>query len=86
MDLELYKEVNEVSSKHEFTRFLDLLIKDYTNNSDEWENKSIEDFLQGIKSWVEDMEGYYINNNLSIPKDVDWKFFASVLYSGKMYE
>jgi len=50
MYLEIYKKVKKVSSKDDFTRFLDILIKDYKNHSDEWENKSIEDFLQGIKS------------------------------------
>lgn len=84
--MEIYKEVKKVSTKDEFTRFIDLLIKDYTSNLDEWENRNIEDFLEGMKSWVEDMEGYYINNNLPVPEDIDWNFFASIFYAGKIYE
>jgi hypothetical protein len=84
--MELYKEIKNINSKEEFIRFLGLLISDFKNNSDEWENKSIESFLEGIQSWVEDMEGYYENNNLSTPNNIDWGFFANVFYSGKIYE
>jgi hypothetical protein len=84
--MELYKEVKNVSAKEDFLKFLGMLINDFKNNPDEWENKSVESFLEGMQSWVEDMEGYYENNNLPIPNNIDWGFFANVFYAGKIYE
>ncbi|NLP14304.1 MAG: hypothetical protein GX383_07545 [Clostridium sp.] len=84
--MELYKEVKKVGSKEEFLKFLELLITDFKNNPDEWENKNVESFLEGIQSWVDDMEGYYENNNLATPNNIDWGFFANVFYAGKIYE
>ena len=84
--MELYKEVENVGSKEELLSFLGLLINDFKNNPDEWENKSVESFIEGMQSWVEDMEGYYENNNIPIPNNIDWGFFANVFYAGKIYE
>ncbi|MCC5945595.1 MAG: hypothetical protein JJT94_11725 [Bernardetiaceae bacterium] len=49
-------------------------------------DKSITSFLEGVESWVEDMEGYYENTNQDLPDDVNWKIFADILYAAKMYE
>lgn len=84
--MELYKEIAKVHSKEDFIKFLNLLIHDYRNNQSEWENKTLEDYLEAILSWVEDMEGYFENNKLEKPKNIDWNFFANVLYAAKIYE
>lgn len=84
--MELYKEVENIRSKEDFTYFLSQLINDYTNNNKEWENKNIGDFISAMKSWVEDMEGYYKNNHLDVPTNIDWNFFANVLFASRIYE
>ncbi|WP_214824118.1 DUF7660 family protein [Exiguobacterium algae] len=84
--MELYKELEKVSDKEQFTKFISSLANDLKLKPDEWENSDIESFLQGVKSWVEDMEGYYENNNLPIPNDINWNFIATIFYVGKLYE
>jgi hypothetical protein len=84
--MELYEKVNKVNSKKDFLSFLGLLIIDFKNNSDEWENKSIESFLEGMQSWIDDMEGYYENMDRPIPNDINWEFFANAIYAAKIYE
>jgi len=49
-------------------------------------NKTLPEFLEAIVSWTDDMEDYYINNNLPILDNVDWKVFADILLAAKMYE
>ncbi len=82
----MHKEINKIKSKSDFLNFLQLYIKDFKENKDSWENKTIDTFLEGMESWVEDMEGYYINMNMSVPENIDWKTFADILYASKMYE
>lgn len=62
------------------------MLNDNRDNSDEWENKDIQSYLEGIYSWVEDMEGYFENMKLDIPANIDWKFIAILFYVGKIYE
>lgn len=79
-------EIENVKTKEDLFRFLEMLANNRKNNAEEWENKSIEDYLLSIQSWAEDMEGYYENNNLEVPQRIDWNFIATIFYVGKIYE
>jgi hypothetical protein len=83
---EIGKIAQNVESKNDFIRFVEALATDFRNNSSHWENSSLDKYLGAIQSWTEDMEGYYINNNLPLPENVNWKAFANILLAAKMYE
>ncbi|MDM5248889.1 MULTISPECIES: hypothetical protein [unclassified Lysinibacillus] len=84
--MEFYEKIEQVATKDEFLEFLNMLSKDFKLNVDEWENKSINNYLEAIESWIEAMEGYYINSGLPVPNNIDWNFLATVFYVGKIYE
>ncbi len=63
-----------------------VLLDNLKNNPEEWENRTLEEFLGAMASWIEDMEGYYMNNNHPAPENVNWKVFAEILVAAKMYE
>lgn len=84
--MEFYEKIEQVTTKNQFLEFLNLLNKDFKLNVDEWENKSIDNYLEAIESWIEEMEGYYKNNNLPVPNNIDWNFLATIFYVGKIYE
>jgi hypothetical protein len=84
--MDLMDKANSVKSKDDFIRFIEGLLDNLHNSPGEWENISLHDFLEAMASWVEDMEGYYTNNNLPIPNDINWKVFADILMAAKMYE
>ena len=78
--------INEIKNKDDFNEFIESLIEDLKHNSYEWENNTLESYLIGIASWIEDMEGYYTNNNIPMPENIDWKVFARILIAAKIYE
>ncbi|GAA0545056.1 DUF7660 family protein [Chitinophaga japonensis] len=80
------EKISRIDSKEDFLYFLIDLIADFRHNRDEWENKSLESYLDAMASWIADMEGFYMNNNIPVPTSVDWKFFARILIAAKMYE
>lgn len=84
------EDINEIAqnveSKEDFIQFIGMLIKDLAHNPNEWENKNLNDYLDAILSWTEDMDGYYINHNIPIPKNVNWKVFSNMLIAAKIYE
>lgn len=82
----MYNRINSIKSKEKLIEFLDFLSKDRQDKKGEWENNTIEDYLTSISSWIEDMDGYYINNNLPIPSNENWSFIATLFYVGKIYE
>lgn len=78
--------IDQVRTREDFARFIHKLKEDTHINTDEWENKDISSYLESVASWVEDMDGYYKNMNMKLPKNVDWKFLATLFYVGKIYE
>ena len=76
----------DVNSKESFTKFLDALIQDLKNNEHSWENKNLEEFLNAVQSWTEDMYGYYLNNNIPVPNNIAWRVFSDILIAAKNYE
>ncbi|WP_192350459.1 hypothetical protein [Algoriphagus sp. Y33] len=80
------KKINEINSKEDFVNFVELLVSNLKSNPEEWTNKSLPEYLESISSWTEDMEGYYQNNDMPIPENINWKVFANILIAAKMYE
>ena len=68
----------KVQDKKSFYTFVKALEKDFLDNQQEWENITIDQFLEASIAWAED-SGFDLKNNI-------WKQFANFLYSGKFYE
>ncbi|MCD9631504.1 DUF7660 family protein, partial [Tenacibaculum maritimum] len=79
------KEINKIEKKEDFTNFISLLIKSYDNSSN-WENKNLKDYLEGLGSWIEDMDGFFENMNIDKPENINWKFIAMALSAATVYE
>ncbi|OQP52893.1 hypothetical protein A4H97_24255 [Niastella yeongjuensis] len=65
---------------------MDALMNDFKINSNQWENNTLTDYLAAVQNWTEDIEGYYINNNIPMPENISWKTFADILMAATMYE
>lgn len=78
--------LSNVKSKEDLIEFINVLIKDIYDKPVDSEVNSLILYLESIQSWIEDMDGYYINTKQDIPRDIDWNFIATLLYAGKIYE
>ena len=84
--MSIYTEIANVKTKDKLVKFLEILANDKKENAEQRKNKSIEDYLLSIQSWIEDMEGYYENNNLEITQNIDCNFITTIFHIGKIYE
>ena len=76
--MSIYEESVQVNDRNSFLVFLRSLAKDFAENPDEWENRTITDYLESISAWVED--------SVEEPEQVDFKKMANLFYVGKIYE
>lgn len=77
----------EVTDRKTFIKFIDLLYKDYLDNPDSWENKSLPDFLEALSAYTADIQGYYDNTMQNVNADnADWKTFADIFKGATIYE
>ena len=56
--------------------FVRALIKDWSENPQEWENGRIDTFLDAALAWSE----------IKLSTEASWRAFAEFLYAGKYYE
>ena len=77
----------EVGTRQEFIDFLQALSNNLIKHSEDWENTTIETYLDGIRRWTISAENYY--KNFDIPIDCDfpsWRLFAEILLAASVYE
>ncbi len=71
----------------EFINFLKEFKTDFEQNKDNWENKSLEDFLESMIAYTEDIQGYYDNMKLNVNADEPtWENFMTILKGASVYE
>jgi hypothetical protein len=76
-----------VTDRQSFINFLEKFHQDLLNNKQDWENKTLEDFLEALTRYAEDITGYYENTKQNVNADAaSWQVFADMLQGAKVYE
>lgn len=76
-----------VTSREAFAQFVELLRVDLLENPQNWENKTLGDFLAAISSYAADIQGYYDNTSKVVNADLaDWQVFADIFKGASIYE
>lgn len=66
---------------------MELLHADFLKNGKNWQNNTLDNFLEAITAYAEDIQGLY--NNRENGKDADtpdWQTFADILRGAVIYE
>jgi hypothetical protein len=83
---ELHSQVDAIQSRKDLADFVRTLQHDLRNHPDSWENISLDDYLEALAAWVDDMDGYYRNQGRPVPSQPSWKTLAEILLAAKLYE
>jgi len=86
----LESSLDTVRDKESFIAFLGTFIADHEKNGANWENRTLNSFLQGMHGWLEDMDldDFYkrIERTDVTRIQMNWRVFADVLMAAKIYE
>lgn len=85
MNTNFREDVKNIVTRHDLARFLLKVSRDFEVNGDTWENQDIVSLFSAMSSWVEDMDGYYINTGQEFREDQPWKTFADIVCGGIVY-
>ena len=85
MDRNLHEMVPQINTREQMVDFLYALSKDLSEHGDEWENPTLERYLEAMASWISSMHGFYKNTGRKMP-EVNWRVFADILYAATIYE
>ena len=77
----------KVTDRQSFIKFIDLLRQDFIDNPKSWENKKLDDFLEALSSYANDIQGYYDNTKKNVNADEpNWQTFADIFKGASIYE
>jgi molybdate-binding protein len=83
----IYYMTNTVNDRQTFSDFIDKLRQDLKANPSTWTNKNLDEFLEAMNRYTQDIDGYYKNTNQNINADTpSWQVFADILMGAKVYE
>lgn len=83
---EIHEQVMEIQTRPDLVAFIERIRDDLREHPEMWENATLDSFLSALASWTEDMDGYYYNQRLEIPKTPTWKMFGQMLAAARIYE
>jgi hypothetical protein len=78
--------IDTMKSKEDFVAFVEALRRSLAESPEQWENRTLDDYLEALGRWTEDSDGYYQNTGQPVPRRVDWKVFARALCAASVYE
>jgi hypothetical protein len=76
-----------VNSREQLADFVDALRDSLHKQPDEWENRSLEEYLESLAAFARDMPGYYENfGGVQDSETPTWSLFADLLAGARVYE
>ena len=82
----LAQQLLEVHTQADLSRFVGALHDDLLGNSGAWENSDLASFLEAMSAWIEDMDGYFLNQGQHFDETVSWNSVALILLAARSYE
>jgi hypothetical protein len=55
------------------------------SNPERWDNKSLDDYLEALRAWLADSDGYFYNLGRDVP-DNAWEVIWHALHAAPSYE
>jgi hypothetical protein len=86
MTMRTVEQIDAICTYEDFLAFLEDFHKDLRDNPETWENTNLLDFLEALSAFAHDMDGFYLNRGLPVPKSPQWNTFAYMLVAATMYE
>lgn len=77
----------DVRSRKDVLRVIREMIADYEQSgAAEWENGTLERFLEAFGGFINDLDGYFANHGKPTPAQPDWALLALLLVAATGYE
>ncbi|HVI39746.1 MAG TPA: hypothetical protein VM577_03725 [Anaerovoracaceae bacterium] len=81
-----YKMIEHIDTKTDLANFIGELRSNLISNPSDWENASLDRFLEAMEAWINAMDSYGKNTGDMDVTQPNWKTFAKMLYAAKVYE
>ncbi|MFF2525624.1 DUF7660 family protein [Streptomyces liangshanensis] len=77
---------DHIPDREALAAFVAHLREDHARHGDDWENPTLDRFLEALAAWITDAPGSYAHREQELPAGGDWTFFARALSAARFYE
>ncbi|MFI5965125.1 hypothetical protein ACIA8J_23520 [Streptomyces asoensis] len=74
-----------VTSRENLVAFIAHLRDDFAERGEQWENPTLDCFLEALAAWIDASPFLYKNFQREMPPHGDWAFFARALGAAVVY-
>ncbi|ADU61641.1 hypothetical protein Daes_0623 [Pseudodesulfovibrio aespoeensis Aspo-2] len=78
--------LEEVETREDLVVFIKQLELEVASRECNWGNTTLEDYLEAMSAWINDMGGLYSNLKIDIKNEPMWRTFARILRAATIYE
>ena len=83
----MISESDKIQSREQFAVFVSGLLKELQERPEEWDNRSLEDFLEAMSAYATDVPGYLKDVRSSIDSEKPSReLFALIVAGATIYE
>jgi len=75
-----------VSTRDDLAGFVASLAREARQVPNTWENRDLQSFLEALAAWINDMDGYFLNQGTPAPEQPSWRTVAQMLAAATTYE
>jgi hypothetical protein len=76
-----------IETKDDLTTFVDELREDLRVHPDEWQNLTLDHYLESLSAWLTDVaDDYFGRNGEATPESPSWRALGEMLLAAKYYE
>jgi hypothetical protein len=75
-----------VTTREELAVFVASLAREARKAPNNWQNADLHSFLEALSAWINDMDGYFLNQGEPVPERPTWRTFAQMLAAATTYE
>jgi hypothetical protein len=86
LSVNLSDAVGNVRSREDLAAFVSALRQDLESDEPDWENPTLERYLEALAAWITDSPGYFKNRGEPVPSEPTWEHVARMLYAAGFYE
>jgi hypothetical protein len=84
--MKLREQAEKIQTHDDLALFIQHLIQDFRTCPEQWENNTLDAYLEAIAAWVKDMDGYYRNRGDTAPQHPTWRHVGEILLAARIYE
>jgi len=79
-------DISEVTTREDAVRVVAAMVQDLREHPDEWENPTLDRFLEALAASMEGIESGYRNRGEELPAQPTWALLAELLIMATGYE